>query len=63
MEGQTPSLASYICPCTSINDFVTWPPFVPHYFKGGQEVTKSIILVKICHISFKELKIFLINYI
>ena len=29
--------------------FVTWPPFfVPKYYKGGQ-VTKPIILVKICY--------------
>ena len=38
--------------------FVTWPPFVGTK-KGGQ-VTKPIILVKICYniVSFKELQIF-----
>ena len=30
-------------------DFVTWPPFLHlHCYKGGQ-VTKPIILVKICY--------------
>ena len=34
---------------TSMIGFVTWPPFfVPKCYKGGQ-VTKAIILVKICY--------------
>ena len=28
--------------------FVTWPPFIVPNYKGGQ-VTKTIILVKICY--------------
>ena len=28
--------------------FVTWPPFCAYCYKGGQ-VTKPIILVKICY--------------
>ena len=33
---------------TTMIGFVTWPPFLHHhYYKGGQ-VTKPIIVVKIC---------------
>ena len=41
--------------------FVTWPPFLHHhYYKGGQ-VTKPIIVVKICYKLLYVIQVVLIS--
>ena len=48
-KARLPLEMFYIYLAITMIGFVTWPPFsYHHYYKGGQ-VTKPIIVVKICY--------------